>query len=199
MEKTKMRRERMGESMRGEDVRHGEGEETLRSEGIEGGQRSSGAEEARDRTVELEGELAELSDRHLRLAAEFENYRKRTREELRSSGTRAQAHLITALLETLDDFQRVLGVEESQATVDSLLEGIRLVERKLDRTLSELGLEWLSPDAEPFDPASMEAVLRVPTEQPEEDEKVHQVFQRGARFQGVLVRPARVAVRKLEG
>jgi molecular chaperone GrpE len=183
----------MGESMRGEGIPYEEAGEPQDPNGVEV---EAAVEEP---AVDRDRELADLQDRHLRLAAEFENYRKRTREELRASGIRAQAQLVTALLETLDDFQRVVGLDAAQATVESVLEGIQLVERKLDRALTELGLEWLTPEAESFDPSSMEAVLRVPAEVPEDDDRVHQVFQRGARFQGVLVRPARVAVRKLEG
>ena len=153
--------------------------------------------EAEGLTV-LERELADLSDRHLRLAAEFENYRKRTREELLSSGTRAQASLVATLLDALDDFQRITELDEAQASLESVLEGIQLVERKLQRSLSEAGVEWVEPWGEPFDPERMEAVMRVPTEQEEEDDTVDQVFQRGVEFKGQLVRPAKVTVRKLD-
>lgn len=147
----------------------------------------------------LERELADLSDRHLRLAAEFENYRKRTREELLSSGARAQASLVATLLDALDDLHRVSGLDQEENSAGAVLEGVRLVERKLDRALADAGLEWVEPDGEPFDPESMEAMMRVPTELEEEDDTVDQVFQRGVRFKGLLVRPARVTVRKLGG
>lgn len=146
----------------------------------------------------LERELADLSDRHLRLAAEFENYRKRTREELLASGTRAQSSLVATLLDALDDFKRISELDEAQASLGSVLEGIRLVERKLQRSLGEAGLEWVDPLGEPFDPERMEAVMRVPTREEDEDDTVDQVFQRGVEFRGHLVRPARVTVRKLD-
>jgi molecular chaperone GrpE len=147
----------------------------------------------------LERELADLSDRHLRLAAEFENYRKRTREELLSSGARAQASLVGTLLDALDDVHRVSELDQEQTSAAAVLEGVRLVERKLDRALADAGLEWVDPEGEPFDPESMEAMMRVPTQVEEEDDTVDQVFQRGVRFKGLLVRPARVTVRKLGG
>jgi molecular chaperone GrpE len=158
---------------------------------------AEGEDEGGGLTV-LERELADLSDRHLRLAAEFENYRKRTREELLSSGTRAQASLVATLLDALDDFQRITELDEAHASLESVLEGIQLVERKLQRSLSEAGVEWVEPWGEAFDPERMEAVMRVPTEQEDEDDTVDQVFQRGVEFKGHLVRPARVTVRKLD-
>jgi molecular chaperone GrpE len=147
----------------------------------------------------LEREMAELSDRHLRLAAEFENYRKRTREELRSSGARAQASLVAMLLDAFDDFHRVTELDEASATLETVLEGVRMVERKLERALADAGVEWLDPAGEAFDPERMEAVMRVPATDEDEDDTVEQVFQRGVLLKGHLVRPARVTVRKLDG
>ncbi|TVP42317.1 MAG: nucleotide exchange factor GrpE [Gemmatimonadales bacterium] len=143
-------------------------------------------------------ELAELRDRHLRLGAEFENYRKRTREEMGSSTTRAKAALIGSLLDVFDDFERMHQVNPETSTAQSVLEGIALVDRKLHRVLADVGLEIIDPAGEFFDPEVMEAVVRVPTEDPEEDDLVDQVLQRGAIFKGHLVRPARVAVRKVD-
>jgi molecular chaperone GrpE len=146
----------------------------------------------------LERELAELSDRHLRLAAEFENYRKRTREELLSSGTRAQASLVATLLDVFDDFQRMHELDEAQATA-----GVRAGGGPTGGAEAAAGPGrgrggWVEPWGEAFDPERMEAVMRVPTEE-EEDDTVDQVFQRGVEFKGHLVRPARVTVRKLDG
>ena len=86
-----------------------------------------------------QAELEELRDRHLRLAAEFENFRKRTREELMGAGERAQATLVGSLLDVLDDFHRMHEVEVEHATAGSVLEGVSLVQRKLDRVLAEAG------------------------------------------------------------
>jgi molecular chaperone GrpE len=154
----------------------------------------SGEEERHPLAVELE----ELRDRHVRLVAEFENYRKRTREELLSSASRAQAALIGSLLDVFDDFQRMHELVPEQATVASILEGVELVDRKLQRVLAEAGLEVVEPVGEAFDPERMEAVARVPVTDSEEDDRVDQVFQRGVVFKGHLVRPARVAVRKAD-
>lgn len=146
----------------------------------------------------LQAEFESLNDRHLRLAAEFENYRKRARGEMSESWVRAQADLVRRLLDSLDDLERVGHQDPEQATKESLVEGVDLVYRKLLRALEDAGLELLDPAGERFDPAVMEAMMRVPTEEEEEDDTVSQVLQKGYAFQGHLVRPARVAVRKVE-
>jgi molecular chaperone GrpE len=145
---------------------------------------------------DLRRELEALNDRHLRLAAEFDNYRKRSQAELGTTGVRAQAALLEHLVEVLDDFGRVASLDPGTASVDAVLEGVNLVERKLHRVLEEAGLEALDPEGEAFDPTTMEAMARVPAETEEEDDTVAQVLQPGFRFRGHLVRPARVSVRK---
>lgn len=169
-----------------------EGEE--QAEGPEG----EGDGEEVSEVDRLRRELDELNDRHLRLAAEFDNFRRRSHSQLGESGVRAQAALAAKLLDVLDDFERVTSVDPSGATPQSIMEGVELVKRKLDRVLEDAGLEAIEPVDEPFDPNSMEAMLREPTDAEEEDETVGRVLQRGFLFRGQLIRPARVSVRKHE-
>lgn len=160
-------------------------------------------EEVAERELEaeldrLQGELEALNDRHLRLAAEFENYRKRIERERIEAWTRAQADLVRRLLDVLDDLERVSATDPERTTVEALLEGIALVERKLVQVLEQAGLESFDPADAPFDPTTMEAVMTAAAEEAEADETVAQVFQKGYTFRGHLVRPARVVVRKRE-
>ena len=156
----------------------------------------AGAEPSGPNADEMQAELDTARDRHLRLAAEFDNYRKRMDNELTSSWARAQAELVRRLLDGLDDLQRVGGWEASNTTVEALIEGVDLVERKLFQALSSAGLEWVDPTGETFDPNTMEAMMRVPAEDESQDEQVHEVFQKGYTFKGQLIRPARVSVLK---
>ena len=80
--------------------------------------------------------------------------------------------------------------------MDTLVEGVDLVERKFFKALTEAGLEAVEPEGERFDPNTMEAMMRVPTEEEGQDETVHQVFQKGYLFKDLLIRPARVSVYK---
>ena len=144
-------------------------------------------------------ELQTLRDRYMRLAAEYDNYRKRTEKERTESWTRAQAQLVQQLLDPLDDLQRVAHFNTETATTQSLLEGVQMVERKLLRMLEGMGLEVLDASGQPFDPLVHEAIMAAPAERHEDDESVGEVFQKGYRFKGDLLRPARVQVRKFGG
>jgi len=151
-------------------------------------------EEALSEMEAAEEELKRLRDQHLRLAADFENYRKRANAELTGNWIRARADLVRSLVEGLDDLQRVSQFTSDDTTVEALIEGVDLVERNLLKALTEAGLEVLDPVGERFDPNSMEAMMRVPTEEEGQEETVHQVFQKGYLFKDQLVRPARVSV-----
>lgn len=144
-------------------------------------------------------ELAALNDRYLRLAAEFDNYRKRTERERSETWARSQADLAAGLLDILDDLGRVAHVDPASAAAPAVIEGVQLVERKLLRALSSAGLEEVEAEDQRFDPASMEALMTVEAESPAQDETVAAVFQKGYRFKGQLLRPARVQVRKYNG
>lgn len=147
----------------------------------------------------LRAELEALNDRYLRLAAEFDNYRKRIERERAEAWTRAQADLAARLLESLDDLQRVAAYEADGAAIDSVLEGIRLVEKKLRGTLEAAGLVAIDvAEGQPFDPATMEALMTVPAESSDDDDVIADVFQKGYRFKEILLRPARVRVKKYE-
>ena len=160
---------------------------------------SDDAEEAApvaEHLEELRVERNQARDRHLRLAADFDNYRKRTEDRLRQRWDRAQADLVSRMLEPLDDLLRVTALEPESASVEAIVEGVDLVERKFFRVLEEAGVEVVDPAGEEFDPNTMEAMMRVPAGSDEEDDMVERVFQRGYTFKGLLVRPARVSVYK---
>lgn len=149
----------------------------------------------------LQSEFDELNDRHLRLAAEFTNYRRRAESESLAVWGRAQADLVRRFLDVLDDLQRVSGLDpaEESVTVESIVEGIDLVERKFLRALQDVGAELVNPEpGAVFNPETMEAMMRVPTEDPEQDDCVAQVFQKGYLVDGNLVRAARVSVYKAD-
>jgi len=146
----------------------------------------------------LEEELAEVRDRYVRLAAEYDNFRKRIAKERVELGDRAQAALVIKLLEVLDDLDRV----ERGSTLnenDVVQQALVLIERKLRKELEAAGLERLDPVGAPFDPSVHEAVSVVPAHDGAQDHTVSATFQAGYRFKGSLIRPARVQVFSNEG
>ena len=151
-----------------------------------------GGEASASEVEELREELESLNDRHLRLAAEFDNYRKRNQRDREALASRLQADLVGSLLDVLDDLQRVAeGGDDVDA--EAVLEGVRLVEKKFATVLEGAGLSEIEAEGR-FDPELMEAVGMVPTDEPEKDGHVADVFQRGYRLRDMLLRPARVRV-----
>jgi molecular chaperone GrpE len=146
----------------------------------------------------LEARLAESEarrDEYLRdlqrLAADFENYRKRAAREQEALVARAHERLVKELLPILDDLERALDAAEvhDEATVG---EGVRLVQRALRSALEREGLAEIEVDG-PFDPHVHEALLTQPGEGAEPG-SVLQVVQRGYRLGDRVLRPARVVV-----
>ncbi len=96
----------------------------------------------------------------------------------------------------LDDLHRVAQLDLGNASVEAIMEGVDLVERKFSRMLEDAGVEVIDPADQRFDPQTMEAIMRMPAESPEQDETVAMVMQKGYALKGALMRPARVAVFK---
>ncbi|HET6702825.1 MAG TPA: nucleotide exchange factor GrpE [Gemmatimonadaceae bacterium] len=164
------------------------------------GSESGGDDEDSDGSVRVAGEsdraVAELRDKYLRLAAEFDNYRKRTARERAESGARAQGELLKHIVDSLDDLGRVTAVDPASTDAKSVVQGVDLVAKKLLKSLAAAGLEMIDPVNQTFDPSVHEAVATEPALSPEDDHVVSQVFQPGYRFGGQLLRPARVVVRQ---
>jgi molecular chaperone GrpE len=146
----------------------------------------------------LEEQLDEARDRHLRLAAEYDNYRKRSIRERTELNDRAQAALVGRLLDALDDMDR-LSADGATSSGDQLRQAVELVDKKLRKELQSAGLERIEPTGAPFDPSVHEAVSTVPPPTPGQDHMVSATFQVGYRFKGMLVRPARVQVYSEQG
>jgi molecular chaperone GrpE len=141
----------------------------------------------------LEEELAEMKDRHLRLAAEYDNYRKRSSRERAELADRAQANFVAKLLDVLDDLDRLVASDPG-TPLPTLREGLSAVDRKLWKQLQDAGVERIDPVGTPFDPALHEAVSTTPAPNRSNDQVVSATFQPGYRFKGTLIRPARVQV-----
>jgi molecular chaperone GrpE len=146
----------------------------------------------------LEDQLEQERDRHLRLAAEYDNYRKRAARERAELSDRSQAALVGRLLDALDDMERLVA-DGASASAEQVRHAAELVDRKLRKELQAAGLERIDPVGQPFDPSLHEAVSTLPPPSPERDHQVSATFQAGYRFKGTLVRPARVQVYAEQG
>ena len=146
--------------------------------------------ELAERLAEVEKERDEYLNDLQRVAAEFENYRKRVARDQESLVARAHERLVKELLPVLDDLERALeaAAEHEEAKLE---EGVRLVHRELRGTLDREGLVEIETDGE-FDPHVHEALLSQPSE--EDDGAILEVIQKGYRLGDRVLRPARVVV-----
>lgn len=135
----------------------------------------------------------EYYQRMIRLQADFENFRRRTRQEKEEWFRLAAEEFALALLPVLDNFDRAM--ENPGADLEQFLTGMRMIRRQLMETLSNQGLEPMASVGQAFDPARHEAVGRVTgTEHP--DDTVVEELRRGYLFRGRVLRPAMVKVAK---
>jgi molecular chaperone GrpE len=146
-----------------------------------------------------QSDVAAERDRYLRLAAEYDNYRKRSAKERQDAGARAQGELVRQLIEALDDVARFAHVDPATTDAATVVQGVDMVEKKLLKALGSAGLEVINPVGETFDPALHEAVATEPTSAKEDDHVVSRVYQPGYVFKSQLLRPARVVVKQYQG
>lgn len=130
--------------------------------------------------------------RYQRLAADFENYKRRTRQELADRTQYANEELIRKLLPILDNFRRIL--DHAPEGVDpNWYEGIKLVARQFEETLQAQGLSTIPAVGEKFDPSRHEAIAREETDDQEEGTVVEEM-QPGYRLHDRVLRPTLVKV-----
>jgi molecular chaperone GrpE len=149
--------------------------------------------EMETRLRDHEKELKNKEDKLLRIAAEFENYKKRTRREWELLEKRAKAELITDILGVLDDFDRAL--EALGERDDHVADGVVLIVTSLKDVLKRAGLGEVEALGQQFDPQFHEAIGETEDGEVEEGAVAH-VVQKGYRLNGVLIRPAKVIVSK---
>lgn len=145
-----------------------------------------------DAILHAEELIEEANNRHLRLAADFDNFKKRVRQERLELLQYASASLAERLLPVLDDFERVL--EHAPEGVDSnWLKGVRMTVQKLQDALQSVGVETIEAVGAPFDPKLHEAIgTEESTDLPEDT--VVKELRRGYRIHERVLRPALVSV-----
>ncbi len=159
-------------------------------------QREGGAPAAGERVAELERELAEAGERHLRLAADFDNFKRRTLRERQEAQRYGNENLIKELLATVDNLERAVDHGQKEAVseeVRQILEGVELTYRSFLQTLEKFGVQEVPAVGKAFDPNVHEAVRQAPSDE-HPSGVVAQVFQKGWMLQDRLLRPAMVSV-----
>ena len=148
-----------------------------------------------DEVGKLQAEIAELKDKYLRQAAEFENFRRRTAKERVEMINTAGKEVITSLLEVLDDCDR--AEKQLQNSDDTQLkEGIQLVFNKLKSTLQNKGVKPMQTIGSDFNPDQQEAITEIPAPTPAMKGKVVDEVQKGYLMNDKIIRFAKVVVGK---
>ncbi len=152
-------------------------------------------EELKKKVEEKERETKEHYDRLLRVAADFDNYKKRAIKEKEDWIKFASEDLIKAVLPFIDNLERAVKHSEKTEDFKGLVEGIRLTIQQLLQTLNKFGVSRIESLGKPFNPAVHEAMLLVDTDQHKPDHVVEE-FQKGYLLNDRLLRPATVSVSK---
>ena len=138
-----------------------------------------------------DAEIAGLKDRLLRMAAEFDNYKKRVSKEMDSSKAMGRADAVAKLLPTLDEFELAMEAFSSRGKEDEHMKGVALVYSNLLSTLRGMGLREIASDGK-FDPYRHEIVLV--QESGREDGSIIEVVRKGYMLNDIMLRPASVIV-----
>lgn len=155
---------------------------------------NSDAQDVQEETVESLKQ--HWNDKYARLAAEFDNYRKRTSKEVSDIIKSAGKDVMLSLLEILDDYDRAKDQLSKSENVTALKEGIDLIFNKMANVFKGKGLEEMKSTGEDFNADLHEAIAEIPAPAPELVNKVIDTVQKGYLLNGKIIRHAKVVVGK---
>lgn len=143
---------------------------------------------------EKQKEVDELKDKHLRLSAEFDNYRKRTLKEKAELIKNGAEKTLTAILPILDDFERALKNLEASEETKAMYEGVELIFNKFNKVLNQEGLQVIETKDKEFDTDFCEAIALVSAPSEEMKGKILDCVQTGYMLNDKVIRHAKVVV-----
>lgn len=151
------------------------------------------AEEPVDEKAELQAQLEEEQNKYLRLLADYDNFKRRTKKDQELAKQFRSQSLLTDLLPVMDNFDRALAVEAKSEESASLLKGLEMVKKSLADAVAAEGLKEIKAVGEPFDPHFHQAVMQE-SDADSEPGTVLQELQKGYTLNGRVLRPAMVKV-----
>ncbi|GAE33354.1 heat shock protein GrpE [Halalkalibacter akibai JCM 9157] len=146
-----------------------------------------------DERSAAEVEMAELNAKILRIQADYDNFRRRSREEREAAAKYRSQHVVEALLPVVDNFERALLVKPESEEAKSLLKGMEMVYRQFQETLKNEGVEVIETVGQTFDPHFHQAVMQVEEEGFESNQIVEEL-QKGYKLKDRILRPSMVKV-----
>jgi len=151
------------------------------------------SEEPVDEKAQLQAQLEEEQNKYLRLLADYDNFKRRTKKDQELAKQFRSQSLLTDLLPVMDNFDRALAVEAKSEESASLLKGLEMVKKSLADAVAAEGLEEIKAVGEPFDPHFHQAVMQE-SDADSEPGTVLQELQKGYTLNGRVLRPAMVKV-----
>ena len=144
--------------------------------------------------AEAQQMVNEERDKYLRLAAEFDNYRKRTLKEKAELIKNGGEKTLTAILPVLDDFERALKNMEATEATQAMKEGVELIFTKFNKVLAQEGLQKIETEGKDFDVDYHEAIALIPAPSEDLKGKILDCVQTGYTLNDKVIRHAKVAV-----
>lgn len=141
---------------------------------------------------DLQDKLAEANDRYLRLAAEFDNYRRRSAKERMDLISLANENLVKDMLPIVDDFERAIAAMKESDDAASAKEGVELIYNKVTAFLKKNGVKEIEAVGKDFDTDFHEAVAQFPVQEEDKKNKVIDVTQKGYTMGEKVIRYAKV-------
>ena len=138
--------------------------------------------------------MEDLKDKHLRLSAEFDNYRKRTLKEKAELIKNGAEKTMTAILPILDDFERALKNMEASEETKAMREGVELIFNKFHKVLNQEGLQVIETEGKDFDTDFCEAIALIPATSDDMKGKILDCVQTGYMLNDKVIRHAKVVV-----
>ena len=183
------------ENLEGEAVQNEAVEE--QNENVESQEAEKSAEEtSEDKIQKLEAELQEWKNSYTRKLAEFQNFTKRKEMEVAEMKKFASEGIILKVLENIDNLERAENASTETKNFDALVEGVNMILRNLKYMLSEEGIEEIeAAEGVQFNPYEHQAMMTEAKDELDNDIIV-QVFQKGYKLKGKVIRPAMVTVNK---
>ncbi|RLB48640.1 MAG: nucleotide exchange factor GrpE [Deltaproteobacteria bacterium] len=151
---------------------------------------------AADPLAQLEADHGRLKDQLLRTAADFDNFRKRTRRDLEDAASRAREELLTELLPVFDNLERAADAAHNATEVTAVAEGVTMVLKQFEDIGSRIGIEKVAALGERFDPQLHDAVQHMESADHDPGTIMAEIMP-GYRLRERLVRPAMVVVARL--
>lgn len=142
----------------------------------------------------LKGEIADWQNKHLRLYAEFDNFKRRTSKERLELLQVAGKDVIVDLLPVIDDFERALKSMETATDIEAVKEGIKLVHNKLKNTLMQKGLKEMESLGTEFNADVHEGITNIPAPSPDMKGKVLDELEKGYYLNDKVIRFAKVII-----